>query len=119
MDVVTTKVEDLSDLRKLLHKLRVEKGANDDEIAHELEQLGVQPTGWTAFRVRCLTKSLRVHRKAGRKTAAEEASRFIEREGRPQVKSKQRKSDKRQRRQPREYVAFDDSSTGNPYGEVL
>lgn len=79
MDVTIEKVETLEDFKALIRELRVDKGCNDDQIATELDRLKVEPTGWTAFRVRCAVKALKLYRKWGRRTAAEEAARY----GRP------------------------------------
>ena len=79
MDVTIEKVETFDELKDLLRELRVEKRCNDNHIAAELNRLKVKPVGWTAFRVRCAVKALKIYRKWGRKSAAEEAARH----GRP------------------------------------
>jgi hypothetical protein len=76
MQVVIEKIETLTELKDLLRDLRVENGLNDNDIADELERRKVEPRNWTAFRVRCLVKGLKVYRKWGRKTAEEEAARY-------------------------------------------
>ena len=82
----------LDDLKALLRELRVENGANDDEIADELERRKVKPRNWTAFRVRCLVRGLVIHRKTGRKTAAEEAANGVGKQGVSESGSKSKRN---------------------------
>jgi len=62
----TKKVRTMDDLRELITELHVEKEMDDAAIARELEKRGVQPTGWSRWRVECLRIAFASRRPGGR-----------------------------------------------------